>query len=297
MKIIRYILIALAVAVAAGMSGACSRTKTIPDGELKEIFKEIFISNAYVQSGNAALRPDTLDMYRPILERYGYTVEDMKYSIESFSRRKSMRVTDVISEAITELEAEEDHLRYLVAATDSVDVISQRMLRRLVREDSLIAVTRTADTARLTIDIPVEPGTYQISYSYYIDSLDANRSHRTIMRMFDGAGKAGKASATNWMNPRVRRSYSTKLDAMPGDSVLKIVFGNYPKKDLKEIDIRIDSLKVYYSPPVEIARDSALRITLGANSIYNEINAERAKDSGTQGLHAPWIAAPGDSIR
>ena len=84
--------------------GGCARHRIIPDDELALIFHDAFLTNAYLNTEN--VRPDSLRLYEPIFAHYGYTTEDVHYTIGNFSKRKSARLGDVVEEAIDLLEAE-----------------------------------------------------------------------------------------------------------------------------------------------------------------------------------------------
>ena len=75
-------------------TAACARHTIIPDDELAQIFHDAFLTNAYIGSQN--VRIDSLNIYEPIFARYGYTTEDVQYTIGNFSKRKSARLGDVV---------------------------------------------------------------------------------------------------------------------------------------------------------------------------------------------------------
>lgn len=83
---------------------SCARHTIIPDSELALIFRDAFLANAYISNEN--IRTDSLRIYEPIFARYGYTTEDVYYTIGNFSKRKSARLGDVVERAIDLLEAE-----------------------------------------------------------------------------------------------------------------------------------------------------------------------------------------------
>ena len=93
----------LCVACAVG-SVSCSHHKIIPDDELALIFHDAFLANAYLGPRNLA--HDSLNVYEPIFARYGYTTQDVHYTIGNFSKRKSARLGDVVEQAIDLLESE-----------------------------------------------------------------------------------------------------------------------------------------------------------------------------------------------
>ena len=151
---------------------ACARHKIIPDDKLAQIFHDAFLTNAYIGNGN--VRTDSLRIYEPIFARYGYTTDDVHYTIGNFSKRKSARLGDIVERAIEMLEREGKFYNREVAVLDTIDNVARRTFTRAVLADSLIRVRSLADTARLSFTLDVEPGDYQLSLKYLVDSLDRN---------------------------------------------------------------------------------------------------------------------------
>ena len=58
-----------------------------PDEELARDFPDAYLINAYVSDRGVKL--DSLELYEPVFSRYGYTAEDVRYTIGNFSRRKA----------------------------------------------------------------------------------------------------------------------------------------------------------------------------------------------------------------
>lgn len=155
---------------------ACSHHRIIPDEKLALIFHDAFLANAYLGGRNVV--KDSLNVYEPIFARYGYTTEDVHYTIGNFSKRKSARLGDVVERAIDMLEAEGKFYNREVAVLDTIDRVALRSARRVVRADSLIRVRSLADTARLSFVFDVEPGEYNVQWRYLVDSLDRNTRNR-----------------------------------------------------------------------------------------------------------------------
>ena len=151
---------------------ACARHKIIPDDTLAQIFHDAFLTNAYI--GSEGVKTDSLRIYEPIFARYGYTTDDVHYTIGNFSKRKSARLGDVVERAIEMLEREGKIYNQEVAVLDTIDNVARRTFTRAVLADSLIRVRSLADTARLSFSLDVEPGDYQLSLRYLVDSLDRN---------------------------------------------------------------------------------------------------------------------------
>ena len=154
------------------LAGACARHKIIPDDTLAQIFHDAFLTNAYI--GSEGVKTDSLRIYEPIFARYGYTTEDVQYTIGNFSKRKSARLGDVVERAIEMLEREGKIYNQEVAVLDTIDNVARRTFTRTVLADSLIRVGSLRDTARLSFVVDVEPGEYRLTMKYLVDSLDRN---------------------------------------------------------------------------------------------------------------------------
>lgn len=160
--------------------GSCARHTIIPDDELALIFHDAFLTNAYLNTEN--LQPDSLRIYEPIFARYGYTTDDVHYTIGNFSKRKSARLGDVVERAIDLLEAEGKIYNREVAILDTIDNVARRTFTETLRSDSLIRISSLRDTSRVSLTVDVEPGEYDFSLRYEIDSLDRNpRGLKAVM--------------------------------------------------------------------------------------------------------------------
>ena len=82
---------------------ACDKPRVIPDAVLGDIFHDAMLVNAYLNY-NPSFKIDSMNIYEPIFARYGYTTEDVHYTINNFSRRKSIRLSDVAEYMIARLE-------------------------------------------------------------------------------------------------------------------------------------------------------------------------------------------------
>lgn len=180
---------------AATALGSCARDKVIPDEELARIFRDAYLINAYVSDRGVKL--DSLELYEPVFSRYGYTAEDVRYTIGNFSRRKSAKLSDVVEQSIRLLEEESAYYKYEVGVLDTIDNVARRRFTRTVYSDSLIRVTRIKDTARLRVRIPdTRPGEYRVSFDYLIDSLDENLAPRMRVWLVEAdSSRKGESSS------------------------------------------------------------------------------------------------------
>ena len=125
------------------LAGACARHKIIPDDTLAQIFHDAFLTNAYI--GSEGVKTDSLRIYEPIFARYGYTTDDVHYTIGNFSKRKSARLGDVVERAIEMLEAEGKYYNREVAVYTAT-------LRRNREESFSRRFTTDTTHRRLRID-------------------------------------------------------------------------------------------------------------------------------------------------
>ncbi|MFI3304135.1 MAG: DUF4296 domain-containing protein [Rikenellaceae bacterium] len=158
---------------------SCSRRSTLSDSELAQIFHDAFLANAYTST--EGIRLDTLKLYEPIFQKYGYTTEDVQYSIGNFSLRKSARLSDVVERAISMLESRGKELDLEVAILDTVNNIAKRLTTHTIYQDSILTYRSKEDSASMMIVIePIEAGTYHLEFDYLVDSLDTStRSYTT----------------------------------------------------------------------------------------------------------------------
>ncbi len=274
--------------------GGCTRPRVIPDEKLVEILKEIYLDNAY--AAQTHLNTDSLDIYGPILKKYGYKPRDLNYTFNDFSKRKSSRISDVIEAAIVELDQELQWYSDRVAVLDTINLIARERLKQLVVTDSLIAVNRIADTAKLRIELPAAEGTYDIRYSYRIDSADLNPSLRTTHVLFDSAGRQVGVSS-NWMRVhQPRQTYAGELVASAAARRLEIRFGNYGK-ELKTPRMQIDSVVIIRYLPQQQALDSLRKHLYAYRLVIDGTEyPQDPQDRGALSVLPPGLAPERDSL-
>ena len=215
---------------------ACARHKIIPDDTLAQIFHDAFLTNAYI--GSEGVKTDSLRIYEPIFARYGYTTDDVHYTIGNFSKRKSARLGDVVERAIEMLEREGN--------------VARRTFTRTVLADSLIRVGSLRDTARLSFTLDVEPGEYSLSLKYLVDSLDRNQ------RGLKGSVwlERRDSSRTNVYTTTLRRnreeSFSRRFTTDTTHRRLRIDFLTFNARPERP-SVTVTDLKVEYIPPTRTA--------------------------------------------
>lgn len=268
MKLTRHILLLLSVSVGLlSLSTACKGPKEIPDDDLVKIFHDAFLANAYLDEHHVG--EDSLKVYEPIFERYGYTLEDVEYTIKTFSERKSARLSDLVDKASRSLDEEQRALAYKIMILDTIDRIAQRSFTRTLYSDSLIHVTKLKDTDRLYIDIPdLVPGKYSVTFDYLIDSLDENRNSRIEIYLMRSDSSRVLRHTTMMSRYRAGK-YSREMNVDTAHKSLHInAFYRPASEKAEKPDIKITNLKVVRVLPADVAVDSLYLKQLNIN-IFN----------------------------
>lgn len=190
----RALYIVLMVAM-LGLSG-CRKKNVIPDDTLAEIFHDAFVVNAYI--GEKRINLDSLQIYEPIFNRYGYTAKDVVYTVGNFSRRKSARLGTVVEQAISRLEQESKEFEKKVVVLDTIRNVAVRTFTRVIYNDTLITAKKRADSTALLIEItPAPKGEYTIMYNYKSeDDLDKYPRSAEFYFTGDNGYHNGRATIT-----------------------------------------------------------------------------------------------------
>lgn len=246
---LRTILLAAIFALAT----SCNKPRVIPDQTLADIFHDSYLANSYVDLHG--IEVDSLMLYEPIFAKYGYTIEDLHYTINSFSKRKSARMSDVVDLAIRRLEDEADHLNEEVADLDTIDAIARRRFVQRIYFDSLLRMRKPADTSLMKRRIPIpRAGEYLVEYYYVIDSTDRNLGHRMVGYFVDSTDKRMKYYTYRYRR-QMREKYSHTFTADSTAQELVLELCNLNKKPEK-LHFTIEDLTVKYFLPQKEALDS-----------------------------------------
>lgn len=259
------------------LSGACTRHKIIPDDELAQIFRDAFLANAYI--GTNGMRTDSLKIYEPIFAHYGYNSADVQYTIGNFSKRKSARLGDVVEQAIALLEKEGTVYNRDVAALDTIDNVARRTFTRTVHADSLIRVGALRDTARLKFSFDVQPGEYNLSMNYLIDSLDRNTQGIRASSWLERDDKTRTNTSTFTMRRERNEEFSRRFTVDSSIRRLRIEMLNFAEKPQRP-SVTVTDFHLTHTPETPTAVDSLYERQLNIRIFADEfIRAANPKDS------------------
>lgn len=230
---------------------ACNSPKIIPDKVLADIFHDAMLVNAYLQQ-NPHMKKDSLNLYEPIFAKYGYTTEDVHYTVNNFARRKSASLGNVTDHMAEVLRQQSDALHELVTKQDTIDNVAERRSTILLLHDTAIVAKTEADTTLLQIAVRhARKGNYKITGTYTLDSDD-----KGIGRRYGFSWRCGDSTVRSVNSfPLIRgRRTSINVDVWLGENdtladQLYIDFTrfNMRKHRLKKTPLTIHELKVTYS--------------------------------------------------
>ena len=285
MKIYRYI-VKVFVAALVVLGIGCSGPRVIPDDILVKIFHDAYVANAYMEE--CRIRQDSLLIYEPIFQRYGYTMEDLQYTITNFTERKSAMLSDLMGEVNRMLDAESRLEAKRMIVLDTIDNIAKRQYTRTIYADTLIRAKRLRDSSKLRITIEdIIPGEYNISFDYHIDTLDENRNSRIEVMFIDSEGEQ-KARHTMMMSRHRDGKYAHKMTADTAIRKLYVnIFYHPTNEEAKTPDITVRDFKVVRHLPTEVCVDSLYLEQLDIRIINHDLMTGFTAD--TVALPAPEI--------
>lgn len=243
---------------------SCARKKEIDDQTLAKIFSEAYISNAYL--GINYFNIDSVQIYEPILERYGYTPEDLRYTIGNFSRRKSAQLGRVLKDAEEQIKVFADIYEKEVVILDTIKNVAVRSMQRVVCKDSLISVKKLADTSKLKLVVePLQPGMYSIRYRYTCEREKFKEKGTSKELSLRGAINIETNNGIHKNNysynlrdeENIRRTITT--DTASKRLVITFAKTADQSKKMKKPNVTVTDLVIEYTPEENLAIDSLFK--------------------------------------
>lgn len=251
----RFFSLSLLLAVIASVG--CNKPRVIPDEVLSDIFRDAMLINAYynVKSDQS---PDSLNIYEPVFARYGYTAEDVQYTVDNISRRKNARLGDVAERMISSLDERMQYLNRESAKLDTIENVAFRRYTRSLLGDTTIVAKTAADSTKLRLYLyNIHPGYYRFTSLYSLDSLDksAGRRYRIYFEREDSTRR--EFSEGSLMRRAETQINQNHLLIDSEDDIARLVIDFYhfdddmEKKKRTVPKITIHDIRVEYTPPAE----------------------------------------------
>lgn len=264
---------------------ACNKPKEVPDAVLGNIFHDAMLVNAYLNI-NTEFKIDSMNIYEPIFAHYGYTTEDVQYTINNFSRRKSIRLSDVAEYMIGMLEQESASLNMQVVRQDTIENVARRRFTYTLLSDTTIVVKENADSSRLRFVVDnLRPGHYEVKGSYTLDSLDREPNRRMYI-YYERADSTRQQLLNGALQRRDVATFSQNYTLDADDSlarrlVVDLFHYNREPKTRKAPLMTVHDIKITYTPPIEESVrqlfNEQAQMRIFSDSLINMIEAQASK--------------------
>ena len=258
--------------------------RMIPDAKMEAIIHDVFMANAYFSLYNkGGINVDSVDIYAPILERYGCDEKDFRYTLDRWALKKSSRLSELIDNATADIQKENQYYIARQQQQNRLDSLITEIYRDTVymKLDSVwFRGRKYRDSLKLEIPLPGE-GTYRLRYGYYVEA--GRRSFSMLMRynQKDSLDKEVYRGSRS-LGTGTRREADVTFDYKSPATYLELVLAEYPANE-RTLAFRLDSLLLIHDAPIEKNRKRFLkdRIRLYTQQDYPYELRYPAKDSGS----------------
>ena len=275
----------------------CARRKEIDDKTLAQIFRDAYLTNAYL--GVDYMELDSIQIYEPILESYGFTPEDLRYTIGNFSRRKSAQLGRVLKDAEEQISKMATIYDKKVVILDTIKNVAVRRMKRPVYTDWLRVIKKMSDSTKLNLVVEnLQPGMYSIRYKYIYKEPTQKSNKKSskgspIDRTMRGVLYVETHSESHRNNysynlraeENIRRTLTTDTSA----NRLVITFAKPAdaRHKPRKIDLEVSDIEIIYTPDDNLAIDSLFKKYIDIK-IFDDIFFTNPTDS---------LALPADTTR
>lgn len=266
--------------------------KEIPEEKLRDIIADLVLTDSYVSN---IMKPtyrerDSIDYFNPILDKYGYTIKDLEYTLDKYSRRK----TDVIWNTLDQATAQVDVIRTLYDNGSKMrekwnTFIAERSADTLYYDKDTINIRSVADLNKIVLKEALHNrGTITVSYDYKMRGGENNDSRYMVYFLSDTLNKAVKpyrnsywVAATNDSDEKRTNKRTIKVDNIRRYNAIKILpfdYTNHVSKstDYKRMDTKIWDFLITFTPdPRDVDKkvlleDNPYPFIIDAKSQYEE---------------------------
>ncbi len=236
------------ILVSLSIFSCTSEPQLIKEDELQNIIRDMLITDVFVTKSDS-ISVDSFEYFSPILKKYGYSAEDIDYTLRRYALRKS----GVLGPMLDNIATEFDSLKRVYNNRGDMLKVwgenAKELSTKVVLFIDSIEINSLED--RQVIELPIHfSGDYTITYSYRIDSSLKKLSFATSFSSRDTIRGTEKHRGRYWMSwgkDQKRLNSTTSLDARKYN-MMEYSIPDPPKSSDNKVKIRIDSLKITYLP-------------------------------------------------
>ncbi|MBE9488311.1 MAG: DUF4296 domain-containing protein [Bacteroidetes bacterium] len=267
----------------------------IPEEELGDMIGEIVLTESYVKN---AMKPnrrakDTIDYYNPILDKYGYTIEDVEYSIDKYSRRKTDVIWNTVDKANKKVSLIQKIYKEDFAKRQKwIKYVDQETADTLFSYPDTIFVKKFKDIKDFIPPIEIErEGSFIIRYDYKTKDEEKPDNRYMMFHFYDTLSNKKITRYTSWISRS--RSYDKRktfiktlvVKDLHKKNRLEIYLAGHnftqkqkknKKRKEKDININIWNIKVVFKPRFKdvetevFLRDVPVNFIYDFNNIYTD---------------------------
>ncbi len=233
-----YIILVLALFV------SCSKHREIPPEILEKIVEESVLASSTVSNSQTIRnRVENMDYYTPVLDKYGYKVEDLEFTLQKMVARKTEILKVVIMNARQNIKSEKQHAEYLYDIYDKTTTAVGLLCRdTLYKVDTLISLKLAKNIDKENINLPLDGnGDYKLEIKYETTS---KKNPYTVYMGFEVIDTLCPYFSGFKKSDSYMYGYSDNKEDYPGNSIINFKVkspkeGNNLKVNLFTLD-RID---------------------------------------------------------
>lgn len=274
------------LAVATVLVSCGDKPKAIPDHTMRAIMREMLVSQAVlrVDKSLTADKPlDSLDVHTAILNRYGYTLADFRYTIREMSMRKSNPLANILDGVAADIKqsslvAEERYRQML-----RIDSMAQaRTCDTVFRSDTVLVGSldgyRVVYTGVEPSDSLVPVGTYKIMFDYSTGSHA--RSYTKSLRSKKTPREGRATENTIWLQTaRDTTHYESEIDIPADTKQLDIWLQEIQRRDIPKDTCYLTGVRLIHYRPAQQARAMLLRRFTGFPDQLEKYYEQRYTDT------------------
>lgn len=262
----RRIAVLCLLAVATVLVACGEKPKAIPDNTMRSIMRELLVSQAVlrVDKSLTADKPlDSLDVHTAVLQKYGYTLEDFRYTVREMSMRKSNPLANILEGVAADIKRSSEVAEQRYRQMLRIDSMAQaRTCDTVFRSDTTLTGSlhnyRIVYTGVNPSDSLVPAGTYKIMFDYSTGSHA--RAYTKSLRSKKTPREGKPIENTTWLQTSQDTTrYESEIDITSDTKQLDIWLQEIQRRDIPKDTCYLTGVRLVYYRPARQARDILLR--------------------------------------
>ena len=258
---IRGRLILCAISVSLLLTACHSGPKAIPEGTMRSIMRDMLVSQSVLQVDKSALdgmRIDSVEVQTAILGKYGYTMDDFRFTVREMSMRKSNPLANILSGVAADIKYSRVGAEGRYKEQLRIDSIAQaRTSDTVFTSDTVLRGKldgyRIAYTGPEPADSSVPAGTYRIAFEYSTGSHARSYTKSVRAKRTERSGKT--TESTLWL-PTAKDTvgYEEEISVGGNAKLLEMTLSEIVRRDLPADTCYLTDIRLVHVLPVRLAR-------------------------------------------